>query len=155
MTDREHVHHFEWDADGWRCACGYWIEQVGSDIEDVLNEWARQKVCMRELEAQVAALTKQLRYTQGAILDVQCRMEMGETDAKMLSPILRKLHRWLAPDVADADREWLADAQAVAKAGHELLCWATCHHLVNWKAAPWEALHAALSRAHANGWLEP
>ena len=92
MTDREHVHHFEWDADGWRCACTYWIEQVGSDIEDVLNEWARQKVCMRELAAQVAAVQAACR--------VACGLAISHG---MTCPI--KLP-------ADAGREWLAHARA-------------------------------------------
>ena len=107
----------------------------------------------RELEAQAAALRAQVQRIRQRV-QAQYDHDPNETTAWILdctAGVCAEMDTALALDTA---RDWLADARVMAKAGHELLCWATCHHLVNWKAAPWEALHAALSRARARGWLE-
>ena len=84
----EHIHHLEWDGDGWGCTCGFWIERVGSDVENALNEWAGQK-------ARIAAL------------EVLCRSALPTVKHAYLTKHCPSEHEWLKRyiDLLGAGRE--------------------------------------------------
>lgn len=160
MTDREHVHDLRWQGDGWGCTCGFWIEQVGSDVEDALNDWAWQKVRIRELEAQVAFLHCSLAYI---VREIRQALDHHYNLPPYLKDQLPSFENQVE-NAPDTGREWLTDARAVVKAlvslrsarcmrGPSDDC-AVCAIATKSGIAPCDQADAAIDGAKARGWLE-